>query len=301
MSDDSTIVITDITKALSSTEKEAGDKPAALLIVGGPLNGTLFDLVQAEVTVGRNPKNSISLEFEGISRHHFKIIQSASSFFVEDMGSKNGTYLNNRKLDGPAELNKGDIIKMGSIALKYIPKGDPERLSYDKLQEDARTDALTHCFNKGYFNRAAETEVKKCKVTGLPLSLIIFDLDHFKGLNDNHGHDAGDYVLKELAQIIQKNGVREKDIFARYGGEEFVILLPGTNLKDGFAIAERLRKLIENHSFVYDQKKLPVTASIGIADYRKGVLNGTELFKRADQAVYKSKENGRNQVNFFKE
>jgi diguanylate cyclase (GGDEF)-like protein len=144
-------------------------------------------------------------------------------------------------------------------------------------------------------------EVKKSKVTGDPLSLVLFDLDHFKSLNDNFGHDAGDYVLKEMARIIRSNGVREQDTFARYGGEEFVILLPKTNLKQSFEIAERLRKLIEGHKFIYDSKRLPVTASIGVADYRHGVSTGTDLFKRSDAAVYKAKQSGRNQVQFYKD
>jgi diguanylate cyclase (GGDEF)-like protein len=165
---------------------------------------------------------------------------------------------------------------------------------------DANTDGLTKCFNKAYFNNALENEVKKCKVTGNPLSLIIFDLDHFKNLNDNFGHDAGDFVLRELSELIRSNGVRETDIFARYGGEEFCLLLPKTNLKNGFEIAERMRQTVESHQFIYDNKRLPVTASIGIADYRQGVLTGTDLFKRADKAVYVSKEGGRNQVNFFR-
>jgi two-component system cell cycle response regulator len=137
-------------------------------------------------------------------------------------------------------------------------------------------------------------------VTGNPLSLIVFDLDHFKNLNDGYGHDAGDFVLSDMAAIIRSNGVRDQDVFARYGGEEFVILLPKTNLKQAFEIAERLRKLVEGHEFIYDEKRLPVTASIGVADYRQGVATGTDLFKRADEAVYKSKQGGRNQVNFYR-
>ncbi len=301
MSDDSTIVITDIHKALSSTENEADQKPAALLVVGGELNGTLFDLVEPEVICGRSAKNSITLEFNGISREHFKLTMTETSFTVEDMGSRNGTYLNNDKVESPIELSKGDIIKLGAVALKYLPKGDPERLTYDKLNLEANTDRHTGCYNKTYFNGKLDLEVKKSKVTGTPLSLIVFDLDHFKKLNDNYGHDAGDFVLKDIAELIRKNGVREDDVFARYGGEEFVILLPKTNLKQSYEIAERLRKLVESHDFIYDASKLPVTASIGVADYRQGVLTGTDLFKRADEAVYKSKEGGRNQVSFYKE
>jgi len=299
--DDTTIVLTDIRAALQASEKEAQAKPACLLVVGGDLNGTIFDLKDAVTTIGRNADNIIALEFNGVSRYHFKInAESADTHILEDLGSKNGTYLNNKKVDSLITLRKGDIIKLGSIALKYLPKGDPERLTYDKLSLEANTDKHTGCFNKTYFNNKVNLEVNKSKVTGDPLSLVIFDLDHFKKLNDNFGHDAGDFVLKELASLIRSNGIRENDVFARYGGEEFVILLPKTNLKQSFEIAERLRKLVENHQFMYEGKRLPVTASIGVSDYRQGVNTGTDLFKRADEAVYKSKGGGRNQVNFYR-
>jgi len=302
MSDDNnaTIVITDIRKALAAADEEAKQKPACLLVVGGELNGSIFNILPGETVVGRNPDCNIALDFSGISRKHFSIQMTDDKAVVHDLGSANGTYLNNQKLEQPSPLKRADIIKVGAIAMKYLPKGDTERLTYDKLHEEANTDGLTKCYNKTYFNNALETEVKKCKVTGKPLTLIIFDLDHFKKLNDNYGHDAGDYVLKEKARLIRENGIRQGDIFARYGGEEFCILLPNTNLKQGFEIAERLRALIAKHEFIYDGKRLPVSASIGIADYRMGVSNGTDLFKRADSAVYKSKEGGRNQVNFFK-
>lgn len=301
MGDDATVVLTDIKAALASAEKEASEKPAALLVVGGELNGSLFDLTAEEVICGRSAKNEITLDFNGISREHFKLTASDDGYDVQDAGSRNGTFLNNEKLDAPVSLKKGDMIKVGAVALKFLPKGDPERLTYDKLNLEANTDGHTGCFNKTYFNNKINLEVKKSKVTGAPLSLIVFDLDHFKNLNDNYGHDAGDYVLKELAELIRNNGVRENDIFARYGGEEFVILLPKTNLKQSYEIAERLRKVVESHDFIYEANKLPVTASIGVADYRKGVSTGTDLFKRADESVYKSKEGGRNQVNFYRE
>ena len=298
--DDTTIVLTDIRAALQSSEKEAQQKAAALLVIGGDLNGTLFDLIEPVTSIARSADNAIALEFNGVSRYHFKLNVSDETHILEDCGSKNGTYLNNKKVEGNTILAKGDIIKIGSIALKYLPKGDPERLTYDKLNLEANTDKHTGCYNKTFFNNRITLEVNKSKVTGDPLSLIIFDLDHFKKLNDSFGHDAGDYVLKEMAQVIRSNGIREQDVFARYGGEEFVILLPKTNLKQSFEIAERLRKLIESKLFMYDGKRLPVTASIGVADYRQGVITGTDLFKRADDAVYKAKEAGRNQVQFYR-
>jgi diguanylate cyclase (GGDEF)-like protein len=298
---DETVVLNDIKTALKSTESEAEGLLACLVGVGGELNGTVFDLKEGETSLGRNSDNTIPLEFAGISRYHLKVIVTPEKVLLEDLGSRNGTFLNNNKVEAILELKKADVIKIGSIALKYLPKGDPERLTYDKLHLDANTDGLTQCFNKTYFIKMINLEVKKAKVTGLPLGLILFDLDHFKNLNDTYGHDAGDFTLKTLASIIHSHGVRENDVFARFGGEEFVILLPNTNLKNAFEIAERIRKLIEQYSFIYDGKRLPVTVSVGVADYRQGVSSGTELFKRADQAAYASKEGGRNLTSFFKE
>ncbi len=298
---DSTILISDIHEALNTSENEAIDKPAALLAIGGDLNGTLFD-IKPLTTIGRNADNTIILEFNGISRKHIKITEDDNdSHIIEDMGSKNGTFINNQKINKKKLLNKGDIIKLGSITLKYLPKGDTERLTYEKLNMDANTDKHTGCFNKIYFLNELDREVKKSKITGNPLSLIIFDLDHFKSINDNHGHATGDYVIKTTAEIIRKNSLRENDIFARYGGEEFVILLPKTTIKQAFEIAERMRIVIEKNNFTYEKNNINVTISIGISDYRQGVINGEELLKRADIAVYKSKDKGRNQTNFFKE
>ena len=302
MSEDSTVVFsqTKLLSELETVEKEAGDKPAALMVVGGELNGTLFDLNQKEVSVGRNPDNQIPLEFNGISRYHFKIVEVSKGHQLIDHKSKNGTFLNNKKLEEDQLLKKGDIIKLGAICLKYLPKGDPERLAYDQLSLNANTDGHTGCYNKTYFNNVLELQVKKSRLKGTPLSLIIFDLDHFKKLNDTYGHNAGDFVLKKLADLIHQHGTRKNhDTFARYGGEEFCLLLPETNIKQAYEIAQRLRQLVEEYKFIYDNKELPVTASMGIADYREGVFDGNDLFKRADKAVYKSKETGRNKVSFY--
>lgn len=298
--DESTVIFTDIGKQLQAPEEEVADKPACLLAVGGDLNGELFDLFEGETRLGREVSNQISLDFPGVSRAHLIIEIAGDKTILKDLGSKNGTYYNNRKVEGQVELFKGDIIKIGAIALKYIPQGDPERLAYDKLNHEAHTDGLTGCYNKTHYMGVSDKEVKKCKITGSPLSLLLFDLDHFKHLNDTYGHDAGDFVLKRVAEIVRGGGVRDQDIFSRYGGEEFTILLPKTNIKQAFEIAERIRKLISDHDFNYEDQTLPVSISVGVADYRQGVENGTDLFKRADKALYVSKDQGRNRVNFFR-
>jgi len=295
---DSTIIIQaeGIEKRLAETEYEAKTLPGALLALGGALNGTLFDLKTTEISAGRSSDNTIHLEFSCVSRFHFKLIKIKSDWFIEDSQSKNGTYVNNTLIKAPTQLNRGDIIKVVNIAFKYLPQGDSERLAYDRLTYMANTDGHTGCFTKCYFNKQLDKSFNNSFLTGQALSLIILDLDHFKTINDKFGHDAGDFILKEVADIVRVEGVRDKDIFARFGGEEFVILLPKTNINHALSVAERIRFLIESHSFHYDDKKIPVTASLGVADYNNDIACAKDFFKRADNAVYEAKALGRNQV-----
>ena len=182
------------------------------------------------------------------------------------------------------------------MAFKYLPQGNNERLAYDRLTYIANTDGHTGCYTKCYFNEQLAKNFGHSEVTGQALSLIILDLDHFKTVNDQYGHDAGDFILKEVADSVRVEGVREQDIFARYGGEEFVILLPNTTHAQAMLIAERIRLLISKHTFMYDNQAISMTASLGVADYTKDLSSSVEFFKRADSAVYEAKSLGRNQV-----
>jgi len=300
-SNDTTVIIQAevLEKGLAETENEAKTLPGALLAIGGSLNGNLFDLKGTEMTVGRSSKNSIHLEYTSISRFHFKLFKVKGEWFIQDSQSKNGTYVNNSLIIAPTQLKRGDIIKVLNIAFKYLPQGDSERLAYDKLTYIANTDGHTGCYTKCYFNEQLDLNFKNARLTNQALSLIILDLDYFKNINDQFGHDAGDFILKEIADIVRVEGVRDQDIFARYGGEEFVIILPQTNLTQAMGIAERVRSLIEHHHFIYETDKISVTGSLGVADFNKDIACAKDFFKRADNAAYEAKAFGRNQVSSF--
>jgi diguanylate cyclase (GGDEF)-like protein len=126
----------------------------------------------------------------------------------------------------------------------------------------------------------------------------VFDIDFFKKINDNPqlGHPGGDFVLKELVKTIQTKLIRSDDFLARYGGEEFVVILFGSNITQAAEIGERLRKTIEDHEFVYQGLKIPVTISVGVATKSPEMSTWEELFAVADQRLYMSKRNGRNRV-----
>ncbi len=161
----------------------------------------------------------------------------------------------------------------------------------DKLLQLSIKDGLTNLFNRRHFNKIFYDEVDKSLENEKPFSLIIFDIDHFKNINDTYGHDVGDIVLKELAQLISDN-VRTSDMVFRIGGEEFAVLLLGTDAKTAYAIAEKLRKIVENHDF---EKVGKVTISLGVAGLKDND-SPEELFKKADKALYEAKNSGRNKT-----
>jgi diguanylate cyclase (GGDEF)-like protein len=248
--------------------------------------------------IGRDPAADISVADQGISRKHAKLTKKNGKVILTDLGSSNGTFVNDKKVNegNTVTLAKEDMIKVGNSILKFLPAGELEILFYGNLGSAAHTDLMTKIYNKGYLLEALEAEFKRAKALHSDFSLIFFDLDHFKKINDTYGHDAGDYVLKEITSLIRTSQIRPKDIFARYGGEEFVILLANTSLKVAIDLAERIRASVESHAFIYEGKRLPVTTSLGVSELRAEVESASTLLKAADKALYASKTGGRNRV-----
>ncbi len=294
---DKTTVIKD-QETLNSELQKAKEQEACLIIIRGTPQGHRFFLTQDEMILGRDPSADLSVNDQGISRRHAKLTKEKGKIRLTDLGSSNGTYINNVKINtnDSALLAKEDMLKIGNTILKFLPAGELEILFYGNLGSAAHTDPLTRIYNKGYLLEALEAEFKRAKALNNPFSLIFFDLDHFKKINDTYGHDAGDYVLKELTHLVRNSQLRPKDIFARYGGEEFVILLDKTPIKAATELAERIRATIESHAFVYEAKRLPVTASIGVAEISLEIESAQTLIKAADKALYEAKHSGRNKV-----
>ncbi len=167
----------------------------------------------------------------------------------------------------------------------------------DELEEkekEATIDFLTQVANRASFDRALSDMVNDFYRRNYPFALIMIDIDNFKKINDTYGHQAGDYVLQELARVL-KSQLRARDIIARYGGEEFAIILPGVTFSQALRVAERLRRSIEKHLFKYKGVQIPVTISLGLAMMRDG-LDETAIVERADKALYLAKRSGKNQV-----
>jgi diguanylate cyclase (GGDEF)-like protein len=163
------------------------------------------------------------------------------------------------------------------------------------LEQEVLLDSLTGIHNRRAYELRINEEMQRYQRYGQSFSLVVFDIDHFKKVNDEHGHQAGDKCLREIARRI-KPFLRQCDFLARYGGEEFVIILTGTGEDDAYKVAEKTRRLIENTRFLYRGQQVPMTISLGITEVKPKDPDTTVVFRRADEAMYQAKKRGRNQT-----
>lgn len=279
--------------------EHAAKQPACLIVVRGSPQGHRYFLTQEETIIGRDPAIDIAITSDpNISRRHAKLTKQGEQVVLIDMGSSNGTKVNGKPCDAntPVVLAKEDMIGMGTTQFKFLPAGQLETLYYGNLGDAAHIDPLTSIYNKGFLLEALEAEFKRHKALHTDFSVIFFDLDHFKKINDTYGHDAGDYVLKETCSLIYSTAVRPKDVFARYGGEEFVILMGNVNSATAAQSAEKIRSTIESHMFIYEGKRIPVTLSMGVAELDSSIESAQTLLRGADKALYAAKAGGRNRI-----
>ena len=268
---------------------------AYLIILAGQKVGTMIK-VGDEVVLGRSSKAGLRIEDDGISRMHCRLRQKGGKTFLEDMGSRNGTFVNGDPvLNQP--LSDGDKIRIGSTTiLKFTYQDDLDESYQQQLLDAALRDPLTDALNRRHLMERFDAELQFAARHRTPVSLIVIDLDHFKSVNDTKGHLAGDQVLKQVAARITAQ-LRVEDIFGRYGGEEFCVVCRGINLAQSKIVAERLRKAIASSPVPFEDDEIPVTASFGIAVYPDvDAKHPDDLFKAADEALYKAKEQGRNCV-----
>ncbi len=261
-------------------------------IYGGEL-GRRYTLTH-ELTVGRDQANSIVLDMDNVSRRHARFFLVDETCYVEDLGSTNGTFINDADISGKTQLKNGDLVKVGGGIFKFISGGNVEGLYHEEIYRMTIIDGLTQIHNKRYFMDFLEREIARCSRYQRDLSLAMFDIDHFKALNDTFGHLAGDHVLRKMAQVISQR-VRREELFARYGGEEFALVLPETGVERARVVGEEIRKLVEDQTFVFDEEEIRATLSMGIASIR-GDIEPLEFIKRADEALYRAKHAGRNRV-----
>lgn len=249
--------------------------------------------------VGRTDDAQIVIHHKSVSRSHIEItVHPSGAVLARDLGSTNGTRINGKTLTAePHTLKHDDRIRLSKrVMLKFTIHDTLEANVQQELYRAAVQDGLTGAYNKRYLLDRLEEEYTHAIRSGKPLSVLIFDLDHFKRVNDTFGHTAGDLVLVETARIVATH-LRSEDIFARYGGEEFVVLMRDTSLSVAAEVAERLRTLIGAEAVDFQGTDIRVSVSIGVTAMPPiSVGSAIELFVRADRLLYQAKETGRNKV-----
>ena len=251
------------------------------------------------VVLGRGRDADVSLpEVSAISRRHASLTYRLESVILEDLGSTNGTYVNDVRIEQPAVLKSGDRFSIGAVHFKFLQERDVENAYFQAIHEMMVRDGLTQISNKRKFEEEAVREVARARRYSRPLCLLLFDIDRFKAINDERGHLCGDFVLKEVVRLVS-DFVRKEQIFARIGGDEFAVLTPEARLEGAGILGERLRGRVANHEFDYAGSCFRVTCSIGIAELSAEMKSPEELFEAADRALYSAKRGGRDRVETF--
>jgi diguanylate cyclase (GGDEF)-like protein len=259
--------------------------------------GKMFKLDKSELIIGRAADCSLQVEDDGVSRHHAKLVRAQDKGFqLVDLESTNGTYLNGERVTQHAVLD-GDKIQVGAnTVLKFSLQDQLEEQFQRSIYESATRDGLTGAYNKKYFLDTLRKEFSYCVRHKLPLSVVMFDVDLFKKVNDTYGHPAGDHVLARIGARVQES-VRNEDLFARYGGEEFALMLREIGEREAIVCAERCRRAVEQEDFIFNGVQAKVTISLGVATLRNAEFKDPEEFlAMADTYLYRAKQAGRNRV-----
>jgi two-component system cell cycle response regulator len=257
--------------------------------------GRRYVLKDAVTTIGRGAGNHVVVGSDAVSRHHAQLERRANDFLVSDLNSTNGTFINSeRKRPFNALLNRGDQIRVGDTVFKFLSGSDIEAQYHAVIGHMAVTDGLTNISNRKHLDTLLTEEIQRAHRHGRDLSVLMIDIDHFKKINDVHGHLAGDRVIAGLAALLRQR-LRADDKLGRYGGEEFGAVLPETPLTNATAIAETLRTMVATHPFPIESQRLAVTISVGVAALQPQ-MSCADIYRAADEQLYRAKGEGRNRV-----
>ena len=262
----------------------------------GPTMGCRYPLSDRLLLIGRGDDCDIRLSDHSVSRKHARIEPEDDGYFVSDQCSTNGTFVNDKQLDGPRLLRDGDYLRVGNCLYRYLAGGNIEAEYHEEIYRLTILDGLTQTHNVRYLTEFLDREVVRSQRHNRPLSVLALDIDKFKSLNDSLGHLCGDFVLRELADVI-RGSVRQEDLFARCGGEEFVLVLVETTGAGAVLLAERVRDAVARHQFRFESTPVNLTISIGVAStVGDATVSPTALRKAADEKLYEAKRTGRNRV-----
>ena len=267
-----------------------------LTVLAGPFPGTIYTLEGEVLIFGRDPVASIRVDDPSLSRRHARVFRNEQGYFVEDLDSRNGTFVDGKKVEGLRQLQNGDRIQMGRQYLLRFDLHDARELEAVKqMYEAAVRDPLTQVYNRRYLWDRLRADFAFAQRHHEPLSVLMADLDRFKSINDRYGHLAGDAVLRVVAKAMQRT-VRAEDLVARYGGEEMCIVARGTDQESALILGERIRKMVEEVEIAWEGSRIEVTTSVGLATFsqQRNYPEVAALVAAADEALFRAKKEGRN-------
>jgi diguanylate cyclase (GGDEF)-like protein len=296
-----------LTQTFQSATRERGgmglglpDSEADIILIAHPEGqrlGSRFRLSPGStLEIGRSASVRISLpEVLSLSRKHARLRYAGAAVTIEDLGSTNGTYVNGQPIHGHTILRSGDRFQTAAVHFKFLHEQDVESAYHLAIYELVARDGLTEIYNKRKYEEEVQREFARAVRHHRPLSLVIFDLDEFKQINDTYGHLCGDFVLKQVASLA-RDLVRPEQILARVGGDEFVILAPETGAAGAEAMATKLRDRVIGLDHRYGDLRISVSCSFGVAELDDAMTAPQDLYHAADTALLLAKRNGRNRV-----
>ncbi len=291
-----TVVLQDPLFPFSSDDQE---ECCYFELIKGPdsLMGHYWKMDKEKISIGRSRFCYICIPDPSVSKQHLTVrFSGVNKISIIDKQSTNGTYVNNIAVSSDKEMviQDNDLITFGNVTLKFLASHNPEIPSVKDNFKRSFTDSLTGVGNRLMLDAKAPDMFFMSQKKDKPLSVIIFDIDFFKKVNDQYGHLAGDYVLKEVARLA-RSCFRTQDLFVRSGGEEFCVFLHSSK-EVAKSSVQRMREKIQDNVFQYDSRTILVTISAGVSACVAQDSHWKDAYKRADEALYQAKKTGRNKV-----
>lgn len=272
-----------------------------LMLYNGDDAGRRFTLEPGAHVIGRSAAAGLVIDDGSISRRHALLQVSSAGAVLHDLGSANGSWVNDQRVTSPQTLADGDRLKLGRMRLRYLVEAHPDAQVHDRIWRLATTDAATGIWNRRHWMDALQQAVRLAARGGPAPAVVFIDLDHFKRVNDRWGHAAGDAVLREATERWRAE-LGPGEALGRLGGEEFGVLLPATDAPGARRCAERLREALAQWpmSLPAADGAAPVrhvqTASLGVVCWDAALVDGDAMLQLADQRLYAAKRGGRNRV-----
>ncbi|MEM9530470.1 MAG: GGDEF domain-containing protein [Pseudomonadota bacterium] len=274
---------------------EAGQEGnVSLVVIRGEPFGKSFPLASKPVVIGRSSSCDIQFGDASVSRRQCRIVPQGGAYVIVDYQSTNPTRVNGDPVT-QCQLKDGDRIALGPVVLKFVASDPVESAYHVSIYDRAMSDPLTGIANRRTFFEVMKRALKLSARQASPLSVAVLDLDRFKSVNDDYDHLVGDQVLLTVADLASRQCVGE-ELIARLGGEEFGVILPGLTLEQAADRMESLRHTIARSPLTVEGREIPVTVSIGVAQFRPAMRNPAAFVRAADRALLEAKGAGRNCV-----